>query len=109
MPHKTLADTVAARETIYLNCGHPACCRSTKLDIQALINRLGADHGSMHWDLVRLFATLQDVTANLCSSRLFLITKPSRRSAIATGSRPSSEGRRLPLTKFLGSRAQAGN
>jgi hypothetical protein len=35
MPRKTLADTLAARETIYVNCGHPMCCRSTKLDIQA--------------------------------------------------------------------------
>ncbi|WP_287067137.1 hypothetical protein, partial [Mesorhizobium sp.] len=31
------------------------CCRSTKLDIQALIDRLGGDHGSMHDDLVGLF------------------------------------------------------
>ena len=40
---------------MYVNCGHPACCKMTKLDIQALIDRLGADHGSMHWDLVNLF------------------------------------------------------
>ncbi|MCH4560332.1 hypothetical protein [Mesorhizobium jarvisii] len=55
MPHKTLADTLAARETVYVNCAHPMCCRSTKLDIPALIDRLGLDHGSMHEDLVRLF------------------------------------------------------
>jgi hypothetical protein len=55
MPQKTLADTLAARESIYVNCGHPMCCRSTKLDIQALIDRLGRDHGSMHDDLVGLF------------------------------------------------------
>ena len=55
MPHKMLADTLAARESISVNCGHPICCRSTKLDIQALIGRLGPDHGSMHWDLVHLF------------------------------------------------------
>jgi hypothetical protein len=24
------------------------CCKSTKLDVQGLINRLGPDHGSMH-------------------------------------------------------------
>jgi hypothetical protein len=54
-PQKTLADTLAARETVYVNCGHPMCCKSTNLDIQALIDRLGPDHGSMHWDLVRLF------------------------------------------------------
>ncbi|ESZ04963.1 hypothetical protein X737_36405 [Mesorhizobium sp. L48C026A00] len=33
MPQKTLADTLAARETIYVNCGHPMCCKSMKLDI----------------------------------------------------------------------------
>ncbi len=25
-----------------------ACCKSVKLDVQALIDRLGLDHGSMH-------------------------------------------------------------
>ncbi|MFK0693132.1 hypothetical protein ACFX5Q_34115 [Mesorhizobium sp. IMUNJ 23033] len=53
MPQKTLADTLAARETVYVNCGHPMC--STKLDIAALIDRLGPDHGSMHQDLVGRF------------------------------------------------------
>jgi hypothetical protein len=28
---KTLADTLAARETVYVNCGHAVCCKSTKL------------------------------------------------------------------------------
>jgi len=55
LPQKTLADTLAARETLYLNCGHPMCCKSAKLDIQALIDRLGPDHGSMHQDLVWRF------------------------------------------------------
>ncbi|MER8435411.1 hypothetical protein NKH36_18950 [Mesorhizobium sp. M1312] len=55
MPQKTLADTLAARESIYVNCGHPLCCKSTKLHIQALIDRLGRGHGSMHDDLVGLF------------------------------------------------------
>ncbi|WP_143019483.1 hypothetical protein [Mesorhizobium qingshengii] len=45
MSQKTLADTLAARETMYVDCGHPMCCKSTELDIQALIDRLGADHG----------------------------------------------------------------
>lgn len=31
------------------------CCKSTKLDVQALIDRLGAEHGSMHDDLVGVF------------------------------------------------------
>jgi hypothetical protein len=52
---KTLADTLAARESLYVNCGHAMCCKSTQLDIQALIDRLGPGHGSMHWDLVELF------------------------------------------------------
>jgi len=51
MPH-TLANTLAARESIYVNSGHPMCCKSTKLDIQALIDRLGPNHGSMHQDRV---------------------------------------------------------
>ncbi|MER9169867.1 hypothetical protein NKI12_21285 [Mesorhizobium australicum] len=55
MPQKTLAETLAARETLHVNCSHPMCCKSTKLDVQALIDRLGADHGSMHQDLVGLF------------------------------------------------------
>lgn len=45
MPQKTLADTLAARESVYVNCAHPVCCKSTKLDVQALIDRLGPDHG----------------------------------------------------------------
>ena len=56
MSEKTLADTLAANETLYVNCGHPACCKSTKLDIQALIEKLGPDHGAMHEDLVGKFA-----------------------------------------------------
>lgn len=58
MPLKTLADTLAARETIYVNCAHPMCGRTTKLDIQALIDRLGPGRGSMHQDLVGLFIGL---------------------------------------------------
>ena len=49
MPH-TLADTLADNESFYVNCGHPMCCKSTKLDIAALIARLGPDHGAMHQD-----------------------------------------------------------
>ncbi|MCZ8544766.1 hypothetical protein OOJ09_11275 [Mesorhizobium qingshengii] len=52
---KTLADTLAANESLSITCGHPACCKSTKLDIQALVARLRPDHGSMHQDLVGLF------------------------------------------------------
>ncbi|MDX8437804.1 hypothetical protein RFN25_30865 [Mesorhizobium abyssinicae] len=55
MLHKTLADTLAAPETVYVNCAHPMCGKSTKLDIAALIDRLGPHQGSMHQDLVWLF------------------------------------------------------
>lgn len=55
MPEKTLADAHAANESLCVNCGHPVCCRSTMLDVRALADRLGADHGAMHHDLVRLF------------------------------------------------------
>lgn len=55
MPQKAPADTLAARETLYVNCGHLLCCKSTKLDVQARIDKLGPEHGSMHWDLVAVF------------------------------------------------------
>ncbi|MCZ8548636.1 hypothetical protein OOJ09_31135 [Mesorhizobium qingshengii] len=35
--------TVAANESLVITCGHPACYRSTMLDIQALIDRLGPE------------------------------------------------------------------
>ena len=55
MPQKTLADTLAAREPSMSTARTRCWGRSTKLDIQALIDRLGPGHGSMHQDLVRLF------------------------------------------------------
>lgn len=55
MPQKTLADTLAAHEAVYVTCGHPVCCKSAQVDIQALIDKLGPDHGSMHADLVGIF------------------------------------------------------
>lgn len=73
MPHKTLAETLAARETVYVNCGHPVCGRSTKLDIEALIRRLGPDHGSMHQDLVGMFKCSSCKAAG-CSHRPVFFT-----------------------------------
>jgi hypothetical protein len=71
---KTLADTPC--RSLYVNCGHVMCCKSTKLDILALIDRLGPDHGSMHWDLVGLFSCsdcrLRAATVDRCSSHAFL-------------------------------------
>lgn len=93
MPQKTLADTLSARETLYVNCAHPVCCKSTKLDVQALIDRLGADHGSMHQDLVGLFggsncmAAGRDRRPVFFSASLTMTAKIG--SAIATGRRLS--------------------
>jgi hypothetical protein len=52
---KTLADVLAANESLSVNCSSPACFHSTKLDVRALAYRLGLDHGAMHDDLVRYF------------------------------------------------------
>ncbi|RWI11522.1 hypothetical protein [Mesorhizobium sp.] len=81
MPRKTLADTLAARETIYVNCGHPMCCKSTKLNIQALIDRLGRDHGSMHDDLVGLFVCSNCKAAGRDRRQVFFTCIPERPAA----------------------------
>jgi hypothetical protein len=52
---KTLADVLAANESLSVNCSSPACFHSTKLDVRALADRLGPGHGAMHADLVRYF------------------------------------------------------
>lgn len=38
-----------------VNCNNHGCHKHTMLDMDALIERLGEDHGCMHWDLVRHF------------------------------------------------------
>jgi hypothetical protein len=55
LSEKNIADLIAANETLFVNCGHPACNRSVQIDLAALAVRLGSDHGAMHDDLVRLF------------------------------------------------------
>ncbi|TIL56054.1 MAG: hypothetical protein E5Y79_31545 [Mesorhizobium sp.] len=80
MPKKTLADTLAARDTIYVNCAHPMCCKSRKLDIQALIDRLGRDHGSMHDDLVGLFICSNCKAAGRDRRQVFFTTKGQQRA-----------------------------
>ncbi|MER9651870.1 hypothetical protein [Mesorhizobium sp. M0199] len=96
MPQKTLADTLAARETAYVNCGHPMCCKIDEARYPALSDRLGRDHGSMRNDLVGLLfaqiAGLPAVTAGRCSSHAFLTTKASSGRAIAAGSQLLNEG-----------------
>lgn len=55
MPEQTLGRLLAENSSLYVNCAHPMCQRSTKLDLQALADRLGPDHGAMHDHLVRKF------------------------------------------------------
>ncbi len=92
----TLADTLPANVRFTVNCGHPACCKSTKLDAQALIDRLGPGHGSMHWSgssAARRARPLAAI-AGRCYSPSFLTMKASRLRATATGNRRSIEGLR---------------
>ncbi|MER9840127.1 hypothetical protein NKJ59_02555 [Mesorhizobium australicum] len=55
MSKKTIADAIKAGESIHVNCGHPMCNHSVKLDLELLGVRLGLDHGAMHNDLFRVF------------------------------------------------------
>lgn len=95
LPQKTLADTLAARETVYVTCGHPMCCRSTRLDIQVPIDRLGPDHGSMHQDLAGLFICSACEAAGRDRRPVFSTSVPDyeshTRSSTATGSRRSND------------------
>lgn len=34
MPARTIADVIAANESPYVNCGHPACCYSVQIDLR---------------------------------------------------------------------------
>lgn len=43
------------RVAIILSGALPGACRNHLNDVQALIDRLGPDRGSMHWDLFGLF------------------------------------------------------
>ena len=94
---KTLADTLAARETMYVNCEHPMCCKSTKLDIQALIDKLGPHHGSMHWDLVGLFGCLDCKAAGRDRRPVFFTVVPDYEGINAKRNRdwkPTFEGKK---------------
>jgi hypothetical protein len=55
MPGDTIGDLVAENASLYVNCEHPQCQHTKLLDLTALIDRLGRDHGAMHDDLVRKF------------------------------------------------------
>jgi hypothetical protein len=51
----TIAEAIAEKFRMFVNCPEPRCYHSVELDLEALANRLGADHGAMHHDLVGLF------------------------------------------------------
>lgn len=42
MPEKTIADALRKRETLNVNCGHPMCQHTRKIDLEALGKRLGS-------------------------------------------------------------------
>lgn len=48
----TIADVIALGQTIYAYCYNPACRHITVLDMLALRDRLGPDHGALRADLV---------------------------------------------------------
>ena len=52
----TLNEMRAEGVKLYVNCSHPACCRSALVNLDILIEKLGGDHGAMHHDLVGKFA-----------------------------------------------------
>ncbi|MER9171216.1 hypothetical protein NKI12_28600 [Mesorhizobium australicum] len=55
MPEKTIADAIREGERFYVNCGHPMCGHSHRIDLEVLAGRLGLDHGAMYSDLVKVF------------------------------------------------------
>ena len=88
MPRWTIADVIAAGDTIYANCSDPRCFAGTKLDLDALAARLGPDHGAMHDDLTPLLKCSQ------CKAE----GRPHRRPFLTVRARlhwhPSAQARR---------------
>ncbi|MER8845951.1 hypothetical protein [Mesorhizobium australicum] len=82
MPEKTIADAMLEGERFYVNCGHPMCGHSHKIDLKALGARLGLDHGAMHNDLVKVFRCERCNAAgrDRCSSPVFRIMSESMRA-----------------------------
>lgn len=52
LPVKTIQEAIDRRETIWVHCHASHCWHHSKLDLIALRDRLGPDHGAMHDDLV---------------------------------------------------------
>ncbi len=76
MPRWTIADVIAAGDTIYANCSDPRCFAGTKLDLDALADRLGPDHGAMHDDLTPLLKCSQCRAEGRPHRRPFLTVVP---------------------------------
>jgi hypothetical protein len=76
MPAWTIADVIAAGDTIYANCSDPRCFASTRLDLQALAARLGPDHGAMHDDLTPLLRCAQCKAEGRAHCQPFLTVVP---------------------------------
>lgn len=68
MTGRTLSEAIADRETIWAHCKRFGCQRSRKLDLVALSDRLGPNHGAMAADLVPL------LRCTSCGSREVMIT-----------------------------------
>lgn len=52
----TIAERIAQGDKLHIYCGRwPRCPRNMSVDLAALAERLGPDHGAMHWDLERRF------------------------------------------------------
>lgn len=54
----TTTDTIGALidggYTLYVFCEATRCSESKAVDLSALADRYGREHGAMHWDLVKL-------------------------------------------------------
>lgn len=51
MKGSTIQQRIDRRETVSVWCHNPLCGHSGKLDLVALRDKLGPDHGAMHDDL----------------------------------------------------------
>lgn len=103
---KTLADTLAVRESLYVNCLSPNVRQIGQARYSGPQDRLGPDHGSMPQDLIGLFgartARLPAGIGGPCSSPASLTMKAKIGIAIATGSRLSIAKAQVPHNGSIG-------
>lgn len=50
----TIGAMIDNRYTLRVHCNARGCGHHAEVDLQALADKLGRDHGAMHWDLVPL-------------------------------------------------------